>query len=228
MIDNDWNALLGDEWGKEYFAKLQIWLDEEYRTKPIFPPRDEVFTALSLTPYSGVKCILIGQDPYATRGFAHGLAFSTKDGARIPKSLQNIYKELNSDLGCPIPNHGYLKKWADQGVLMLNAILTVEEGKPHSHKGKGWERFTDSIISLVDQKDTPVVFILWGNNAREKKILIKNPRHMIIESAHPSPLSASRGFFGTKPFSRANAFLIENGLKPIDWQIEKVSKGETS
>ena len=222
MIENGWSLMLEDEYKKEYFTKLHTWLDEEYRTKSIFPQRDEIFDALSCTAYDKIKCLLLAQDPYATRGFAHGLAFSTKLGVQIPKSLQNIYKELQSDLGFTIPNNGHLKKWADQGVLLLNTILTVEEGRPNSHKGKGWERFTDRIISIVDQKDTPVVFILWGNNAKEKKALIKGQHHLIIESAHPSPLSVNRGFFGTKPFSKTNKFLLENGLEPIDWQIENV------
>lgn len=219
MFGNKWDLLLKDECSKKYFIELQEWIEGEYNTKSILPPKNDIFNAFKYTDYDKVKCLVLGQDPYPTKGFAHGLAFSTK-GQKIPQSLKNIFKELNSDLGCFIPNNGYLKKWADQGVMMLNTVLTVEEGKPDSHKGKGWEEFTNTVISLVDKKDVPVVFILWGNNARKKKCLIKNPRHLIIESAHPSPLSASRGFFGSKPFSRANKFLVENGLEPIDWQIE--------
>ncbi len=221
MFGNGWDSLLKDECSKEYFLELQKWIEGEYRTKSILPPQNEIFNAFKYTDYENVKCLVLGQDPYPTKGFAHGLAFSAK-GLTIPQSLKNIFKELESDLGCLVPNNGYLKKWADQGVLLLNAVLTVEEGRPDSHKGKGWEKFTDAVISLVDMKDTPVVFILWGNNARKKKSLIKNPIHLIIESAHPSPLSASRGFFGSKPFSRANKFLEEKGLVPIDWQIENI------
>ncbi|NLM73777.1 MAG: uracil-DNA glycosylase [Clostridiaceae bacterium] len=221
MFGNGWDSLLKDECSKEYFLELQKWIEGEYRTKSILPPQNEIFNAFKYTDYENVKCLVLGQDPYPTKGFAHGLAFSAK-GLTIPQSLKNIFKELESDLGCFVPNNGYLKKWADQGVLLLNAVLTVEEGRPDSHKGKGWEKFTDAVISLVDMKDTPVVFILWGNNARKKKSLIKNPIHLIIESAHPSPLSASRGFFGSKPFSRANKFLEEKGLVPIDWQIENI------
>lgn len=221
MFGNGWDSLLKDECSKEYFLELQKWIEGEYRAKSILPPQNEIFNAFKYTDYENVKCLVLGQDPYPTKGFAHGLAFSAK-GLTIPQSLKNIFKELESDLGCLVPNNGYLKKWADQGVLLLNAVLTVEEGRPDSHKGKGWEKFTDAVISLVDMKDTPVVFILWGNNARKKKSLIKNPIHLIIESAHPSPLSASRGFFGSKPFSRANKFLEEKGLVPIDWQIENI------
>ncbi|NLU52765.1 MAG: uracil-DNA glycosylase [Clostridiaceae bacterium] len=224
MLENSWSRYLGQEFTKDYFINLKKWLDEEYRTKTIFPKREDIFNALKYTPYENVKCLILGQDPYATPGFSHGLAFSVKEGVKIPGSLKNIYKELNSDLGCYIPDNGYLKKWAIQGVLLLNAVLTVEEGKSDSHKGKGWELFTDKIIEVVDQKNTPVVFILWGNNARKKRELIKNPLHLIIESAHPSPLSASRGFFGTKPFSQANNFLLSHGIEPIDWQIENIEK----
>jgi len=221
-IDNDWRGLFEAECQKQYFIELKNRIESEYSSKSILPQKDDIFNSFRHTSYSNVKCVLLGQDPYATRGFAHGLAFSTKLGVAIPKSLRNIYKELNSDLKCYIPNNGHLKKWAEQGVLLLNAILTVEEGKSNSHKGYGWEIFTDRIISYINEKSTPVVFMLWGNNAREKKALINNPRHLIIESAHPSPLSASRGFFGSRPFSRVNRFLLENGMEPIDWQIENV------
>lgn len=224
MLGNDWDIYLGQEFTKDYFTELMKWLDEEYRTKTIFPRREDIFNALKYTPLENVKCLILGQDPYATPGFSHGLAFSVREGVRIPGSLKNIYKELNTDLGCYIPDNGYLKKWALQGVLLLNAVLTVQEGRSDSHKGKGWELFTDKIIEAVDNKKSPVVFILWGNNARKKKDLIKNPIHLIIESAHPSPLSASRGFFGTRPFSRTNDFLISRGLEPIDWQIENTGK----
>jgi uracil-DNA glycosylase len=222
MVENDWKMLLNDESEQDYYKKLITWLNEEYKTKSIFPKQENIFNALKYTSYKNVRVVILGQDPYQTPGFAHGLAFSVSPNVKIPKSLQNIYKELQSDLGCDIPNNGYLKKWADQGVFLLNACLTVEEGKSNSHAGKGWDKFTDKIISLINEKDTPVVFILWGNNARSKTKLITNPKHLIIESAHPSPLSASRGFFGSKPFSRANDFLIKNKLEPIDWQIENI------
>lgn len=222
LIDNDWRGLFEEECQKEYFMELQNRIESEYRTKSIFPQKDEIFVSLKYTSHENVKCVLLGQDPYSTRGFAHGLAFSVKPGVAIPKSLRNIYKELNDDLKCYVPNNGCLKKWAEQGVLLLNTILTVEEGMPNSHKGIGWEIFTDRIISAINDKKTPVVFMLWGNNAREKKTLISNTRHLVIESAHPSPLSANRGFFGSRPFSRVNKFLLENGVEPIDWQIENV------
>jgi len=219
-VQADWKTLLDDEIKKDYYLKLLEWVKTEYKQKHIFPKKDDVFNALVYTSYENTKTVILGQDPYPTIGQGMGLSFSVNIGVSFPRSLQNIFKELQSDLGCSIPNNGSLIKWAEQGVLLLNTALTVEAGKPNSHQNKGWEIFTDKIISLVNEKADPVVFILWGNNARSKKVLITNPKHLILESAHPSPLSASRGFFGSKPFSKANTFLIANNRTPLDWQID--------
>ncbi|WP_407305755.1 uracil-DNA glycosylase [Desulfosporosinus sp. SB140] len=218
-VQADWKRLLEDEIQKDYYLELLAWVKNEYRTKRVFPKKEDVFNALVFTSYENTKVVILGQDPYPNIGQGMGLSFSVNVGVPFPKSLQNIFTELQSDLGCSIPRHGSLRKWAEQGVLLLNTALTVEEGKPNSHQNKGWEIFTDRIISLVNDKEDPVVFILWGNNARSKKRLITNPRHLIIESAHPSPLSASKGFFGSKPFSKANSFLVAQKRTPIDWQI---------
>lgn len=222
ILKNDWNELLKDEFSKEYYLTLREFLKNEYNTKTIYPDKYDIFNALHYTSYEDVKVVILGQDPYHGPNQAHGLSFSVNPGVRIPPSLLNIYKELNSDLGCYIPNNGYLKKWADQGVLLLNTSLTVRAGEANSHKNKGWEIFTDKIISLVNEKDDPVVFLLWGNNAISKKKLITNDKHLILSSVHPSPLSASRGFFGSRPFSKINQFLISVNKKPIDWQIENI------
>ena len=222
ILKNDWAGLLNDEFNKEYYQTLRSFLTNEYKTKTIYPDKYDIFNALHFTPYADVKVVILGQDPYHGPGQAHGLSFSVNPGIKIPPSLLNIYKELNSDLGCYIPNNGYLKKWADQGVLLLNTSLTVRAGEANSHKSIGWEIFTDRIISLVNEKEDPVVFLLWGNNAIKKKNLITNKKHLILTSAHPSPLSASRGFFGSKPFSKINNFLISVNKKPIDWQIENI------
>ena len=211
-----------DEFNKEYYQTLRNFLINEYKTKTIYPDKYDIFNALHFTSYKDIKVVILGQDPYHGPGQAHGLSFSVNPGIKIPPSLLNIYKELNSDLGCYIPNNGYLKKWADQGVLLLNTSLTVRAGEANSHKSIGWEIFTDKIISLVNEKEAPVVFLLWGNNAIKKKNLITNKRHLILTSVHPSPLSASRGFFGSKPFSKINNFLISINKKPIDWQIENI------
>lgn len=219
---NDWNQLLSEEFNKDYYLKLTDFLKEEYETKQIYPERQDLFSALQYTAYKDVKVVILGQDPYHGPNQSHGLSFSVKPGVRIPPSLLNIYKELHSDLGCYIPNNGYLKKWADQGVLLLNAVLTVRAGEPNSHKNKGWEHFTNKIIALLNEKTEPIVFILWGSNAHKKQDLITNPKHYIIKSVHPSPLSAHRGFFNSKPFSNTNNFLISEGKKPIDWQIENL------
>lgn len=219
-VQPDWKELLADERKKDYFINLLEWVKSEYKQKHIFPKKDDVFNALVYTSYENTKTVILGQDPYPNIGQGMGLSFSVNIGVPFPRSLQNIFKELQADLGCSIPNNGSLLKWAEQGVLLLNTSLTVEAGKPNSHQNKGWEIFTDKIISLVNEKTDPVVFILWGNNARSKKVLITNPKHLILESAHPSPLSASRGFFGSKPFSKANNFLIANNRKPLDWQID--------
>jgi uracil-DNA glycosylase len=221
-IGGDWYDLLKEEMGKEYFRKLQAFIEQEYATHTIYPKRQDLYNALRWTSYSNTRVLVAGQDPYPGPDQAHGLAFSVNTGVPIPRSLMNIYKELKEDADCYIPNHGYLEKWAEQGVLLLNAVLTVRAGKPDSHKGKGWEFYTDRIISLVNEKEEPVVFILWGANAQKKKALITNERHMVIESPHPSPLSARRGFFGSKPFTSTNEFLKEKGRKPIDWQIDNI------
>lgn len=218
----NFRELLEVEKTKGYFKELTKFIDSEYETKTIFPPRDLVMNSMKYTPYKNVKVVIVGQDPYHGEGEAHGLSFSVNVGIKIPPSLQNIYKELNRDLGCYIPNNGYLLKWAKEGVLLLNSVLTVEKDKPGSHRKKGWENFTDEVIKLVNEKETPVVFLLWGNYAKEKKSLITNPKHLILESSHPSPFSVRNGFDGCSHFSKANKFLKDNNLKPIDWQIENV------
>lgn len=222
ILKNDWNELLKDEFSKDYYLSLREFLKNEYTTKIIYPDKYDIFNALHYTSYKDVKVVILGQDPYHGPNQAHGLSFSVSPGVKIPPSLLNIYKELNSDLGCYIPNNGYLKKWADQGVLLLNTSLTVRAGEANSHKNKGWEIFTDKIISLINEKTDPVVFLLWGNNAINKKKLITNKQHLILSSTHPSPLSASMGFFGSKPFSKINKFLISVNKAPIDWQIENI------
>lgn len=222
ILGNDWDEVLKDEFEKDYYKELRIFLDKEYKEKTIYPLPQNIYNALRLTPYKDVKVVILGQDPYHEQGQAHGLAFSVNKGIQIPPSLENIYKELNADLGCKIPNNGYLVKWAKQGVLLLNAVLTVEAHKANSHKGKGWEELTNKIIEEVNKKDEAVVYILWGRNARDKKVLINNPKHLVLESAHPSPLSAYNGFFGSRPFSKTNTFLKNNGITEIDWQIEDI------
>ncbi len=219
IIGNDWDEVLGEEFDKPYYQELRIFLDDEYRSRTIYPLPQYIYTALRLTPYKNVKVVILGQDPYHEPGQAHGLAFSVNKGIEIPPSLVNIYKELQDDLGCSIPNHGCLVEWAKQGVLLLNAVLTVQAHRANSHKGRGWERLTDTIIQKVNEKEEPVVFILWGSNARSKKQFITNQKHLVLESVHPSPLSAYNGFFGSRPFSKTNRFLEENGIQPIDWQI---------
>ena len=220
IIGNDWDDVLNEEFDKPYYQKLRAFLDEEYNSKTIYPLAKNIYTALRLTSYKDTRVVILGQDPYHEPNQAHGLAFSVNKGVAIPPSLINIYKELHDDLGCDIPDHGFLTKWAKQGVLLLNTVLTVQAHKANSHKGKGWEEITDTIIKKLNEKDDPVVFILWGSNARSKKQFVNNPKHLIIESVHPSPLSAYNGFFGSKPFSRTNEFLRNNNLKEIDWQID--------
>ncbi len=222
IITNDWNEILDTEFNKSYYKELEKFILEEYEKNQVFPRKEDLFTALNLTPLSKVKVVILGQDPYHNEEQAHGLCFSVKPTVDIPPSLVNIYKELEDDLGCYIPNNGYLVKWASQGVLMLNTVLTVRAHEPNSHRKKGWETFTDSIIKEVNSLDRPVVFILWGKPASLKKKMLTNPKHLILEAPHPSPLSFYRGFFGSKPFSKTNAFLEENGLAPIDWQIENL------
>ena len=222
MIENEWLEYLKPEFSKPYYKTLYNFVKEEYSTREIFPPSDKIFSALEHTSVKDVKVVIIGQDPYHEPGQAHGMSFSVLPGVKTPPSLQNMYKELNSELGCYIPNNGYLVKWADQGVLLLNAVLTVRSGAANSHKGKGWEQFTDAVIRAVNAQDRPVVYLLWGSNARAKKALINNPKHLVLETVHPIPLSAYNGFFGCGHFKKANDFLKENGLTPIDWQIENI------
>lgn len=219
---NDWQDLLKGEFEKEYYRRLKEFLIKEYETNTVYPDKQNIFSALQYTTYKDVKVVILGQDPYHGPNQSHGLSFSVKPEVKIPPSLKNIYKELESDIGCYIPNNGYLKKWADQGVLLLNAALTVRAGEANSHRKIGWETFTDNIIKLLNEREDPIVFILWGNNAIGKEKLITNPQHYIIKSVHPSPLSASRGFFGSKPFSKTNEFLKSIGKIPIDWQIENI------
>ncbi len=223
MIEGDWLEAVGDEFKKPYYKKLYEFVKNEYSTHVVYPPSEDIFNALHFTPLKDVKVLILGQDPYHEPGQAHGLSFSVLPGkADTPPSLQNIYKELNDDLGCYIPNNGYLKKWADQGVLMLNTVLTVRAHAANSHQGKGWEQFTDAIIQAVNKKDEPVVYMLWGRPAQMKRSMLNNPKHLVLTAPHPSPLSAYRGFFGCKHFSKANEFLKANGLEPIDWQIENI------
>ena len=221
-ISNDWLKPLSPEFRKPYYAKLYQTIKNEYETRQIFPAADDIFNAFSFTPLSNVKAVIIGQDPYHNDGQAHGLCFSVKPDVDIPPSLVNIYNELKSDLGCYVPNHGYLKKWADQGVLLLNTVLTVRAHQANSHRGIGWEEFTDVAIRILNEEDRPIVFILWGRPAQTKKSMLNNPKHLILEAPHPSPLSAYRGFFGSRPFSKTNEFLKSHGLEPIDWQIENI------
>lgn len=215
----DWNSLLRREFDRPYWAELQDFVRHERERHVVFPPHDEVFAALHLTSFAATRVVILGQDPYHGSGQAHGLCFSVRRGVPIPPSLRNMHKELQQDLGCPTPSHGNLEHWARQGVLLLNTTLTVREGEAASHQGRGWETFTDEVISAVDAKSSRVVFLLWGAASRKKKSLIDTDRHTVIESAHPSPLSAHNGFFGSRPFSRANQALRESGQEPIDWAI---------
>lgn len=221
-FNNDWDNLLKDEFNKDYYLKLREFLINEYKTQIIHPSMYDIFNALKFTAYKDVKVVILGQDPYHGPNQAHGFSFSVKHGVKTPPSLRNIFKELNSDLGCYIPNNGFLEEWAKQGVLLLNTVLTVREGQANSHKGKGWEIFTDRIIELLNKRDEPIVFILWGRNAISKEAIITNPIHKIIKSVHPSPLSATRGFFGSKPFSQTNEFLKSINKDPINWQISNI------
>ena len=217
-----WQAVVGDETEQPYFAGLREFVAEERRTHTVYPPEGEEFTALELTPYEEARVVILGQDPYHGPGQAHGLAFSVRPGVRPPPSLRNIFKELRDDLGCRIPNNGFLVPWARQGVLLLNTVLTVREAEPNSHRGRGWEKFTDAVIRKVGHKDDEVVFVLWGAPAGKKTELIDTERHTIVQSVHPSPLSAKRGFFGSRPFSRINAALRKAGKPEIDWQIPDI------
>ena len=220
MIQNDWLNAIGGEFRKPYYKDLYEFVKNEYSSHVVYPPSEEIFNALHLTDLHNIKVVILGQDPYHEPGQAHGLCFSVRPDVDIPPSLVNIYKELHDDLGCSIPDHGYLKKWADQGVLLLNTVLTVRAHQANSHRGIGWEEFTDAAIKILNEQDRPMVFMLWGSPARAKKAMLTNPKHLILEAPHPSPLSAYRGFFGCRHFSKCNAFLIKNGLDPIDWQID--------
>lgn len=221
-ITNDWAEHLKEEYKKPYYKKLYKTVMAEYAQKSIFPPADDIFNAFHLTPLSAVKVVILGQDPYHNVGQAHGLSFSVKPGVKAPPSLVNIYQELQEDLGCYIPNNGYLTKWAKQGVLLLNTVLTVQAHNANSHKDIGWEEFTDAAIRILNEQDRPIVYLLWGRNAQNKKWMLTNPKHLVLEAPHPSPFSASRGFFGCRHFSRTNEFLQENSIEPIDWQIENI------
>ena len=226
-IQNDWLQAVGGEFRKPYYKELYDFVKEEYSTRVIYPPADDIFNALHLTPLKEVKVVILGQDPYHNEHQAHGLSFSVlPDQREIPPSLQNIYKELHDDLGCYIPDNGYLEKWARQGVLMLNTVLTVRAHQANSHQGHCWEQFTDAAIRILNEQDRPIVFLLWGRPAQMKKSMLNNPKHLILEAPHPSPLSAYRGFFGCRHFSKTNEFLIQNGLEPIDWQIENNTQQE--
>ena len=219
MITNDWLPALEPEFGKPYYKDLYRFVLQEYRTAQVFPPAEDVFNAFHLTPLGQVKDVIIGQDPYHNVGQAHGLCFSVKPEVEIPPSLVNIYKELEDDLGCTIPNNGYLVKWAKQGVLMLNTVLTVRAHQANSHRGKGWEQFTDAAIRALNEQDRPIVFLLWGGPAGQKASMLNNPKHLVLKAPHPSPLSAYRGFFGCRHFSKTNTLLVSEGKEPIDWQL---------
>ena len=220
-LNNDWDALLANEFAQDYYQNLRNFLKQEYATKTIYPSMHDIFNALKLTPYENVKVVIVGQDPYINQGEAHGLSFSVCPGVRTPPSLANVYKELAVDMGCTVPNNGHLVSWAGQGVLLLNSVLTVEAKKSRSHAGQGWERFTDFVLELLNRRAKPMVFMLWGNDARAKGRIVDNPAHLILQAAHPSPLAGGR-FFGCRHFSTANAFLTEAGQEGVDWQIPNI------
>lgn len=218
-IGNEWDGLLAEEFRKDYYLRLREFLKAEYSSRNIFPPMNDIFNALRYTSYSDVRAVILGQDPYHGMGQAHGLCFSVKKGVQPPPSLQNIFKELNADLGIAPPNHGELTEWAKSGVLLLNTALTVREGQANSHRNQGWEILTDRVIELLNQREAPIVFLLWGGNARAKAKLITNKHHLVLQCAHPSPLSAYNGFFGCRHFSKCNDFLVSHGMTPIDWRL---------
>lgn len=221
-LNNSWDERLKDEFSSEYYLALREFLKKEYLTKTVYPSAYDIFNSIKKVDYDDVSVVILGQDPYHEPGQAHGLSFSVMPGVEAPPSLKNIYQELKTDLNCYIPNNGCLNSWAEQGVLLLNAVLTVRRGEANSHKGMGWERLTDKIISLLNEREKPMVFLLWGSQAQAKTELLTNPRHLVLKAPHPSPLSAYRGFFGCRHFSRANAFLEKNNMKPIDWQIKNI------
>ena len=222
MIHNEWYPWLKEEWDQPYFRQLSAFLKVQYANKEIYPPRTQVFSAFEVCDLPDIRVVILGQDPYHEPHQAHGMCFSVNPGIEIPPSLQNIYAELKTDCGCYIPNNGYLLPWAKQGVFLLNTVMTVERGRANSHQGRGWETFTDHVIQKINAKDDPVAFLLWGRNARSKIPMIDESKHLVLEAAHPSPLSAYRGFFGCRHFSRANAFLKSNGKEPVNWQIENL------
>ncbi|ADU32374.1 uracil-DNA glycosylase [Evansella cellulosilytica] len=224
VVNNSWDELLQKEFQKEYFKTLCSHVEEAYENKQIYPEKQNIFHALASTPVEKTKVVILGQDPYHGPNQAHGLSFSVKRGVKVPPSLRNIYKELQSDLGYAIPHHGFLQKWADEGVLLLNTVLTVEAHKPNSHKGIGWELFTDEVIRTLNNKNEPIIYMLWGKHAQAKEALISNPNHYILKSPHPSPFSASKGFFGSRPFSKANAILKQHGKEEVDWKIETLEE----
>ncbi len=218
-LSGEWQAALSPEFRKPYYRRLRETVVKEYGSHRIFPPKDEIFTAMHLTPLSKVKVVILGQDPYHEPGQAQGMCFSVPEGVKIPPSLVNIYQELHDDLGCDIPQHGNLRAWAEQGVLLLNTVLTVRAHEAFSHRGIGWEQFTDAIIDILNKEDRPMVFLLWGSPAQKKAQMLNNPKHLILKAPHPSPLSAYRGFFGCRHFSKCNEYLTGHGEEPIDWQI---------
>lgn len=219
MIGNDWDSVLADEFKKDYFLEIKDFVDEEYESKTVYPPYEEIFNAFKLTPLSDVKVVILGQDPYHEPGQAHGLAFSTPEGRPIPRSLKNIFKEINEEYDYPVPESGCLESWAKQGVFLLNTVLTVEKGNANSHSKCGWQTFTDNVIKILDGQAQPIVFLLWGKQAEKKKKLINNPNHLVLVTSHPSPFSARRGFFGSNHFKLANEFLKENKKEEIDWKL---------
>ena len=223
MIGNDWDLVLADEFEKDYFIKIMEFVDSEYASKTIYPPYGEIFNAFKLTSIENVKVVILGQDPYHEAGQAHGLAFSTPEGRPIPRSLKNIFKEINAEYAYPIPESGCLENWAEQGVFLLNTVLTVEDGKANSHSKCGWQTFTDNVIKILNQKTQPIVFMLWGKQAEKKRELLTNPRHLVLITSHPSPFSARRGFLGSNHFRLANEFLKDNGLDEIDWRLANES-----
>ncbi|ALM27507.1 uracil-DNA glycosylase [Bacillus altitudinis] len=222
FLNDSWWAVMKSEFEQPYYQELREWVKEEYRTQIVFPKPDDIYRALHLTSYEAVKVVILGQDPYHGPGQAHGLSFSVQLGVKHPPSLRNIFQELKDDLGCPVPNHGSLVSWAEQGVLLLNTVLTVRKGEANSHKGKGWERVTDRVIDVLNDRDQPVVFVLWGRHAQNKKERIDQSKHYIIESPHPSPFSARNGFFGSRPFSKVNAYLKQMGIDEINWCIKDI------